>query len=176
MQVKGYSWVGVGTDDFKETVSFFTDVLSLSAVVIEDRGVAMLKVAEGQILEVFGPGTKGGEFTSAPVVAFEVDDVAAAREELITRGVEILGEIGSWNGFEWLKFRGPGGRSMPCRKRRPRDGRRQPSRAQSAGAHMTSGLLKGVPAPANAGLHREQRETAVRRAKNPRACAPVHTA
>lgn len=119
MQVKGYSWVGVGTDDFKETVSFFTDVLSLSVVVIEDRGVAMLKVAEGQILEVFGPGTKGREFTSAPVVGFEVDDVAAAREELITRGVEVLGEIGSWNGFEWLKFRGPGRQVYALQKTPP---------------------------------------------------------
>lgn len=59
MQVKGYSWVGVGADDFKQTVSFFTDVLGLSPVVIENRGVAMLKVAEGQILEVFGPRYKG---------------------------------------------------------------------------------------------------------------------
>lgn len=116
MQVKGYSWVGVGADDFKQTVSFFTDVLGLSPVVIENRGVAMLKVAEGQIFEVFGPGTKGRESTSVPVVGFEVDDVAAAREELIAQGVEILGEIGSWNGFEWLKFRGPGGQVYALQK------------------------------------------------------------
>ncbi len=119
MQVKGYSWVGVGTDDFKETVSFFTDVLGLSVVVIEDRGVAMLKLAEGQILEVFGPGTQGRELTSAPVVGFEVDDVAAARDELIAQGVEILGEVGSWTGFEWLKFRGPGGKVYALQKTPP---------------------------------------------------------
>lgn len=119
MQVEGYSWVGVGADDFKETVSFFLNVLGLSAVVIEDRGVAMLKVAEGPILEVFGPGTKVREFTSAPVVAFEVDDVAAAREELIAQGVEILREMGSWNGFEWLKFRGPGGRVYALQRTPP---------------------------------------------------------
>ena len=99
MNVKGYSWVGVGTDNFDETVSFFSNVMGLSTVIVEDRGVAVLKVSDGQVLEVFGPGTQGRELTSPPVVAFAVDDVAAARDELVSKGVEVLGGVGSWNGF-----------------------------------------------------------------------------
>jgi predicted enzyme related to lactoylglutathione lyase len=116
VNVKGYSWLGVGTDQFSETLAFFSEVMGLSTVVVEERGVAILKVAEGQVLEIFGPGTEGRKLTSPPVVAFEVDDVAAARDELLQRGVEVLGEVGSWNGFEWLKFRGPGGHVFALQK------------------------------------------------------------
>jgi len=119
MKVKGYSWVGVGTDDFKTTLSFFTTVIGLEPVEVEDRGVAILKVSEGQVLEVFGPGTQGRQLTFPPIVAFEVDDVAAAREELLRNGVEVLGGIGSWNGFEWLKFRGPDGHIFAVQKTSP---------------------------------------------------------
>lgn len=119
MNVKGYSWVGVGTDNFEETVSFFSNVMGLSIAVIDGRGVAILKVSDGQTLEVFGPGTRGRELTSPPVVAFEVEDVGAAREELIAQGIEVLGDTGSWNGFEWLKFRGPGGHVYALQKTPP---------------------------------------------------------
>lgn len=119
MNVKGYSWVGVGTDDFDDTVSFFSKIMGLPLVAVGDHGVAMLKVSDGQVLEVFGPGTQGREYTSPPVVAFEVDDVAAARNELLLKGVEVLGPIGSWNGFEWLKFRGPGGHVFALQKTPP---------------------------------------------------------
>ena len=119
MHIKGYSWLGVGTDNFDKTLSFFADVLGLQTAVVEDRGVAILKVAEGQVLEIFGPGTEGRKLTSPPVLAFEVDDVAAAREELLQNGVEILGDIGSWNGFEWLKFRGPEGHIFALQRTPP---------------------------------------------------------
>jgi len=38
------------------------------------------------------------------VVAFEIEDVAAAREELLLHSVEIVGDVGSWNGFEWQQM------------------------------------------------------------------------
>lgn len=119
MKVKGYSWVGVGTDDFDATLSFFSKVMGLSPVAVEERGVAILKVSDGQVLEVFGPGTRGRELTFPPIVAFEVEDVAAAREELLLHGVEVLGDIGSWNGFEWLKFRGRDGHIFAVQKTPP---------------------------------------------------------
>ena len=119
MKVKGYSWVGVGTDDFDRTLSFFSTVMGLEPVVVEERGVAILKVTDGQVLEVFGPGTQGRELTFPPIVAFEVDDVAAARDELLLHGVQVIGDMGSWNGFEWLKFRGPDGHIFAVQKTPP---------------------------------------------------------
>lgn len=116
MRVTGYSWVGVGVDDFEGALSFFTDVMGLRPIVIAEHGVAILEVAEGQLLEIFGPGTKGHELNSPPVVAFEVDDVAAARDELLAHNVEMLGDVGSWNGFEWAYFRGPAGRVFSIKK------------------------------------------------------------
>lgn len=119
MKVKGYSWVGVGVEDFNAAVSFFTDVFCLRPAIVDERGVAILEVADGQLLEIFGPGTKGHGLNSPPVVAFEVDDVVAARDELLAKNIEILGDIGSWNGFEWLYFRGPAGRIFSIKKTPP---------------------------------------------------------
>jgi catechol 2,3-dioxygenase-like lactoylglutathione lyase family enzyme len=119
MNVKGFSWLGVGVEDFNAALSFFTTVLGLRPIVVDERGVAILHVANGQLLEIFGPGTNGYELNSPPVVSFEVDDVAAARDELLANDVEVIGDIGSWNGFEWAYFRGPAGRVFSIKKTPP---------------------------------------------------------
>ena len=119
MKVTGVSWVGIGSDDFDRTLAFFTDVLGLQPAVVDPRGVAMLHAGPGQVVEIFGPGTSGRERTSTPVVAFEVEDVEAARDELQRAGVELIGDIGRWNGFEWLYFRSPDGHVLSVKKTPP---------------------------------------------------------
>lgn len=119
MQIKGLSWVGVGTDSFRATVEFFTEVLGLKIALSDPRGVAMLHLGDGQVLEIFGPGTSGRDRTAQPVVAFEVDDVIAAKEELLAHDVELIGDVGSWNGFEWLYFRGPDSHVYAIKKTPP---------------------------------------------------------
>lgn len=119
MKVKGLSWVGVGTDDFPRTLAFFTEVLGLPPAVVDPRGVALLHAGPGQLVEIFGPGTGGRALTAPPVIAFEVDDVGAARAELAAAGVEIIGDIGAWNGFEWLYFRSPDGHLFSVKKTPP---------------------------------------------------------
>lgn len=121
MRVTGISWVGVGTDSFDASLSFFTDILGLTPKIVDPRGVAMLRVGDRQLLELFGPGTGGRALTSPPVLAFEVDDVPAAQAELIAMGVETIGDIGAWNGFEWLYFRGPDSHVYALKKT-PNDG------------------------------------------------------
>ena len=118
MRIKGISWIGVGTDNFAETLTFFTQVLGLETAVSEGS-VAMLHAGPGQIVEIFGEGTKGRALTDPPAIAFEVEDVAAARDELRANGVELIGDIGSWNGFEWLYFRGPEGHVFAVKKTPP---------------------------------------------------------
>ena len=106
MEVRGISWIGIGTDRFAETLSFFTDVLGLP-VAAGGAQVAMLRAGPDQLVEIFGEGSPTRALTSPPAIAFEVEDVEAARVELLVKGVEIIGEVGRWNGFEWLYFRGP---------------------------------------------------------------------
>ncbi len=108
MKVKGFSWVGVASDDFARSLAFFTQVLGLSIETLAENQ-AILSVAPGQSLEIFGRDGRGKSLNRQPTIAFEVDDVEAARSALIDGGAEIVGEIGSWNGHEWLYFRTPDG-------------------------------------------------------------------
>ena len=116
MRVKGISWAGVGTDDFARTLTFFTEVLGLEPAIVDDRGVALLHAGGGQVLENFGPGTQGKLLTSPPTFAFEVEDVPTARDELIAKGLEVIGDIRRWNGFEWLYLRTPDGHVLGVKK------------------------------------------------------------
>ena len=108
MKVKGFSWVGVASDDFPRSLKFFTDVLGMTVAASGDDQ-ALLNVAPGQQLEIFGREGRGKSLNRPPTIAFEVDDVEAARTALIVGGAEIVGEIGKWDGHEWLYFRTPDG-------------------------------------------------------------------
>ena len=108
MKVKGFAWVGIGTDDFHRTLSFFTDVLGLP-VELQGDDVAHLTVGPGQMLEIFGPSRADHRLSSTPVVGFQVDDLASAREELVAAGVELVGEVGRGNGHEWQYIRSADG-------------------------------------------------------------------
>jgi hypothetical protein len=48
-----------------------------------------------------------------------VDDVHAAADELAREGIELVGETGSWNGFEWLYFRSADGHMFAVKKTTP---------------------------------------------------------
>ena len=119
MKVKGLSWVGVGTDDYDRTLRFFTEVLGLEVAASGDRQAILHVGEDGQQLEIFGRAGPGKELNSPPTVAFEVDDVPAARAELIAAGIETIGEIGRWNGFEWQYFRSPDGHVFEVKKTPP---------------------------------------------------------
>jgi catechol 2,3-dioxygenase-like lactoylglutathione lyase family enzyme len=102
--------VGTATDRFEETVGFFRDTMGLP-VYHEREDLAILRLPEGEWVEVFGPRDEHFErFTTGPVVEFLVDDVAAACEELRQAGVEILLDAHSWGDYVWAHFRGPDGR------------------------------------------------------------------
>ncbi len=108
VRVKGFSWVGVGTNDFATSFRFFTEVLGLDVETrAEDQ--AILNVAPGQQLEIFGADGRGKALNTPPTIAFEVDDVAEASRALVAGGAELIGEPGAWNGHEWQYFRTPDG-------------------------------------------------------------------
>ena len=114
MKVKGFAWAGVGTDDFEATLRFFTEVIGLT-VESNNGKIAHLAVGPRQTLEIFGEGP-GKAMNVTPTIAFEVEDFDAACEELRRAGVELVGEVGRWNGFEWQYFRSPDGHLFEIKK------------------------------------------------------------
>lgn len=108
MRIRSFSWVGVSTSDFDRSLRFYRDVLGLELWVSGEEQ-AILKTSSGDQLEIFGNDGREEQLTTSPVVAFEVDDLDVAREELRLAGVELIGEVGRWNGFAWQYFRSPDG-------------------------------------------------------------------
>ncbi|MGH2703049.1 MAG: VOC family protein [Actinomycetota bacterium] len=109
MDVKGLVWLGTRTSKFDETVAFFRDVMGLTPF-HEGGDVAVLKMAGGEWFEVFGPNdTEHTQFDTGPVGEFLVDDVAEARTELESRGVEFIADTHSWGDYTWAHFKGPDG-------------------------------------------------------------------
>jgi catechol 2,3-dioxygenase-like lactoylglutathione lyase family enzyme len=109
VEAKGLVWLGTRTDAFKETVDFFRDVMGFSTF-HEGEDVVVLRLPGGEWLEVFGPNdTEHSHFNTGPVGEFLVDDVAQARAELESRGVNFIADTHSWGDFIWAHFKGPDG-------------------------------------------------------------------
>ena len=109
MRVLGVVWVGVRTDRFDETMTFFRNVLGLPLELLEpDFGWS--RMPNTSQLEVFGPANgEHAHFTTGPVPEFLVDDLPAALEELRAAGTEILGTPIVKGREGWLHFRAPDG-------------------------------------------------------------------
>jgi len=108
MRVLGYTWAGVRTDDLKSTAQFFSGVLGLSFI-REGKGMVQFEMPSGQLFEVFGPESSYYGLHSCPVLAFQVEDVRAARKELESRGVEFVTDVEGDQSEAWVYFRGPDG-------------------------------------------------------------------
>lgn len=117
VKVKGISWLGVGTDHYEQSLRLFTEVLGME-IAVAHPGQALLKAGDA-VVEIFANEGRGKSLTAPPVAAFEVEDVVQARGALEAAGVELVGEIGRWNGFEWLYFRGPDGNLFSVKKTPP---------------------------------------------------------
>ncbi len=110
MKAKGLVWLGTRTQNFDDTVRFFGDTLGLRAV-HEEADFTVLRLPNGDTVEVFGPGDVEHEhFETGPVAGFLVDDVARARVELEAAGVAFIGQVhDADDGGSWSHFRGPDG-------------------------------------------------------------------
>lgn len=108
MRVLGYTWAGVRTTNLTSTAHFFADVLGLSPI-HEGRGMIQFELPSGQLFEVFGSESRYYQFHACPVLAFQVDDVRAARTELESRGVEFVTAVDGDESEAWTYFRGPDG-------------------------------------------------------------------
>jgi len=124
MRVLRVSFVGTRTTAFQATVDMFRDVLGMDQAFVNPGWAGFhLPSGERDLLEVFGgpdvdPRVAPEEFGRGVLVAFAVEDVAAAREELAAAGTELIGDL-VWAadltgdatdaGWGWCFFRGPDG-------------------------------------------------------------------
>jgi len=124
MNVQRICFVGTRTGTFEATAALFRDVLGLHNTYAEP-GWSVFQLASGErdYVEVYGPEMQNAglfptEVTDGVVVAFAVDDIVGAREELAAAGVELIGDL-VWAadlfaspdmaGYGWFFFRGPDG-------------------------------------------------------------------
>ena len=108
MQITGLSWLGTRTDRFDEMVNFAKSVLGLEPS-LEEEGVALFDLPNGDQFEVFSPEHHGGGHPASGVAgAFTVADVEAARAELLAAGIEV-GEAQTAMGYVWAYLTAPDG-------------------------------------------------------------------
>jgi len=116
MKVTGYRWIGMLVHDYEATCNFLRNDLGLELEWIDDKKeITKLRFPNGQSIEVFGPSnrTRKGKYRyfNGPLIGIEVDDIMAARQELLAKGMSFVSEI---EGLEdgsarWTYFWGPDG-------------------------------------------------------------------
>jgi len=108
MRVLGYTWAGVRTYDLESTARFFADVMGF-AQCWNGKGVVQFEMPSGQLFEIFGSENRHYRLHACPVLAFQVEDVKEARNELASRGIVFETEVEGNNSEAWTYFRGPDG-------------------------------------------------------------------
>ena len=122
MIVRGVDFVSVPTQDLERAVDFYANVIGLQ------RGPVWGRSAESAVGAEFETGTVtialiacealGIEFKPHAVpIALHVDDVAAARAELESRGVEFMGETIDSGVCHQALFRDPDGNVLDLHHR-----------------------------------------------------------
>jgi catechol 2,3-dioxygenase-like lactoylglutathione lyase family enzyme len=91
--VTGTDFVCVPTKDYEAAKKFYGDVLELEFSKKWGNFPAGEFETGSLTLAVMEPDAFGAEFRPATGIALRVDDVAAARAELESRGVEFSGDI-----------------------------------------------------------------------------------
>jgi hypothetical protein len=124
MKVLRVSFVGTRSQRFDATLAMFRDVLGLDvAFSSPDWAGFTLPSGPRDLVEIFGPGMSDervapAAFETGVLIAFAVDDILGAREELAAAKVELVGDI-VWarditggaqsNRWGWFFFRAPDG-------------------------------------------------------------------
>ncbi|HLF74358.1 MAG TPA: VOC family protein [Anaerolineales bacterium] len=109
MEVKGLVWLGTRTVNFEAMVNLYRNIMGL-AVTHQEPGFVVMDLPNGDRVEVFGDDSPYNTFFTSPVAGFLVDDIASARAEMESQGIEFIGptEIME-DGYAWAHFRAPDG-------------------------------------------------------------------
>jgi catechol 2,3-dioxygenase-like lactoylglutathione lyase family enzyme len=111
VQIQRFSWCGMQVPEFQPVVDFYSRMLGMRLIKLApERDLAIWILPNGQGFEVFGPRHAGQLKFGWPVLSFDVESVAQAREALGARGVEfVTGILGAPGGRVWTYFRDPDG-------------------------------------------------------------------
>jgi catechol 2,3-dioxygenase-like lactoylglutathione lyase family enzyme len=108
VKVRGLVWLGVQAERFDGMAALFETLFGAKPG-IDEPEFKLWRLANGALVELFAAGTKP-PFGAAPVVGFEVDDLEAAKRDLVAAGAEIVGGYGpNENGYASVHFRAPDG-------------------------------------------------------------------
>src|SRR5215216_601538 len=109
MKIKGIVWLGTRTSNFDGMVNLYRNIMGLD-IAHEDPGFGVMDLPKGDRLEVFGKDSPHNTFFTDPVTGFLVADIASARAEMESQGIEFIGptEVVE-DGYAWAHFRAPDG-------------------------------------------------------------------
>ena len=122
MIVEHVDFISVPVTEMERSVAWYRDTLGLPQT--GKAGFPEFRLGDNSFLYLIDPTSIGGEFTAphgAPI-ALRVADVAEARIELESRGIEFLGETYDTGVCHMAPFNDPdGNRLMLHRRYAPRD-------------------------------------------------------
>jgi catechol 2,3-dioxygenase-like lactoylglutathione lyase family enzyme len=116
MQVERVDFVSFLTQDIPRAKRFYSEVLGFE---IETEGENDMEFRAGQVtLDIFNPASIGQSFAVSPAgLALRVPDVAAARAELVAKGVEFDGETVDTGVCHMAFFHDPDGNALMLHRR-----------------------------------------------------------
>jgi hypothetical protein len=109
MSIQGIGFVGLRSSEFDATVRIFRDIIGLVPA-REATDLAGFRLADGTLLEIYGPTDEFHEFfRTGPVVGFRVERFDDTRARLIAAGIRFIGDPQHADGTSWQHFSLPDG-------------------------------------------------------------------
>ena len=101
------TWIGLVVDDLEAQRRYYRDVVGLKERSV-DEGAVDFEVGSN-MFELVAKSSRIQTAHRGFQIGFAVSNIAAVRAELISRGIEPVGDIESVNGMYWCYFKDPEG-------------------------------------------------------------------
>jgi hypothetical protein len=109
MKTKGIVWLGTRISNFDAMVNTYQNIMGLD-ITHQEPSLVVMDLPNGDRVEVFGEESSYNTVFANPVAGFLIDDIASARAETGSQGIEFIGPIETAeNGNAWAHFRAPAG-------------------------------------------------------------------
>lgn len=149
MRVTGIGWAGATSDNYQASRDFLSKRLGLSLEFEAKKSIiAHFRPPSGQLLELYGPSTQYREHEKfdwfyGHALAFDVDNLETAHQEMVDRGVHFIHEIETWKEEAWCMFLGPENQLLQIQTPGSRS-TKSPDKAGNSGAKLLGFSWAGV--------------------------------